>query len=149
MAKYEISHTCGHTRTVELFGKYEDRERKIEWLETQECPECAKAREARQSEEIESELGLKPLAGSDKQGAWAKSIRDPYLKQFKVMITSIETSKPEMIEAIYNWLCNKTESKFWIDNRDYFTVYANTEVKQYIRDIAMIYQDLYRPSINK
>ena len=149
MAKYEISHTCGHTRTVELFGKYEDREREIEWLESQGCPECAKAREARQSEEIESELGLKPLAGSDKQGAWAKSIRGPYLKQFKVMITSIETSKPEMIEAIYNWLCNKTESKFWIDNRDYFTVYANTEVKQYIRDIALIYQDLYRPSINK
>ena len=149
MAKYEISHTCGHTRTVELFGKYEDRKRKIEWLESQECPECAKAREARQSEEIESELGLKHLAGSEKQCAWAKSIRDPYLKQFKVMITSIETSKPEMIEAIYNWLCNKTESKFWIDNRDYFTVYANTEVKQYIRDIAMIYQDLYRPSINK
>lgn len=40
MAKYEINHTCGHTSTVQLFGKCSERERKIEWMERQECPEC-------------------------------------------------------------------------------------------------------------
>lgn len=149
MAKYNITHTCGHTRIIELFGKEADRERKIEWLESQECPECAKARVARQSEEIEAELGLSPLTGSDKQVAWAKCIRAPYLKQYKEMMPSIETSKPEMIEIMYNWLCDKSESKFWIDNRDYFNVYSNPEARQYMRDIAAIYQSLYRPAINK
>lgn len=48
MAKYTINHTCGHSREIQLFGKSAERERKIEWMESQECPQCwgAKKREA-------------------------------------------------------------------------------------------------------
>jgi len=47
MARYDINHTCGHNRTVQLYGNYTERQRKIEWYETQECPQCwgAKQRE--------------------------------------------------------------------------------------------------------
>jgi hypothetical protein len=40
MAKYTINHTCGHSREVQLFGKNIERERKIEWMESQKCPKC-------------------------------------------------------------------------------------------------------------
>lgn len=58
MAKYEVKMACGHTHTVELFGKTSDRERKIKWLEENGiCPEC-KAKEAAQGcEEIEMHYG--------------------------------------------------------------------------------------------
>jgi hypothetical protein len=42
MAKYDVEHSCGHTQVHQLFGKHTDRDRKIEWLETQECTECWK-----------------------------------------------------------------------------------------------------------
>ncbi len=52
MAQYEVNHSCGHTRTIQLFGKTKDRYSKIEWMETQDCPKCwgekKRAEEAKQ-----------------------------------------------------------------------------------------------------
>ena len=43
MAKYTITMSCGHTDTVELFGREKDRQRKIEYFEEQGlCKECYK-----------------------------------------------------------------------------------------------------------
>lgn len=39
MAKYEVNFSCGHTETIELFGKVKDRERKIAYYE--ECGCCS------------------------------------------------------------------------------------------------------------
>lgn len=50
MAKYDVTYSCGHEGTVELFGKEKDRQRKIEWYEsTGLCPECYK-KEMREKE---------------------------------------------------------------------------------------------------
>ena len=39
--KYDVRFSCGHTHTVELFGKSADRERKIKWYEEfGVCPDC-------------------------------------------------------------------------------------------------------------
>lgn len=72
MAKYEINYTCGHTSTVQLFGKCSERERKIEWMERQECPECRRKREAEEAVKVTEGLELPELEGSEKQVAWAK-----------------------------------------------------------------------------
>lgn len=40
MAKREITHACGHKQTVELYGKYDDRDRREEYLQSQPCPAC-------------------------------------------------------------------------------------------------------------
>jgi len=48
MAQYWISHTCGHSRTIQIYGKGTEPQRKIEWFEwceTQECPQCCAAKE--------------------------------------------------------------------------------------------------------
>lgn len=77
MAKYEITHSCGTKRTIQLFGKREERERKIEWLESQPCPEV-------QNEAAEKEAkaqGLVVLEGSEKQVAWANTIRCEALEE--------------------------------------------------------------------
>ena len=42
--KYEVTFSCGHTHTVELFGKTSDRERQIKYYETNGvCPDSYKA----------------------------------------------------------------------------------------------------------
>lgn len=42
MAKYTINHTCGHESEVNLVGAHRERDRKIEWLEGQQCWKCRK-----------------------------------------------------------------------------------------------------------
>lgn len=44
MAKYDVKMSCGHTETVELFGKSTDRDSKIKWLEQHgKCSNCKRA----------------------------------------------------------------------------------------------------------
>lgn len=51
MAKYTVEMSCGHTDTVELFGKDEDRKRKIEYFEAHGlCKECYKKEMQAQAE---------------------------------------------------------------------------------------------------
>jgi len=55
MAKYQITYSCGHAGTVELLGKIKERERKIDWYESQAvCPECYK----KEMQKINKEKGL-------------------------------------------------------------------------------------------
>lgn len=49
MAKYQITHTCGHTETHEIFGtnSHGERDRKEAWFATTLCSDCYKtAKEA-------------------------------------------------------------------------------------------------------
>lgn len=58
MAKYTVTHNCGHTQTHELFGPGKERERKITWLQTTECKECwiASQKKARKTQPITAEV---------------------------------------------------------------------------------------------
>lgn len=41
MAKYDVTYSCGHTGTIELYGPGAERERKIAWIErNQTCSDC-------------------------------------------------------------------------------------------------------------
>ena len=52
--KYEVKMSCGHTETIQLFGKCADRERKIEWLERYGlCEECKKEQAAKEIKKAE------------------------------------------------------------------------------------------------
>lgn len=42
MARYTITHRCGHEQTHQLYGKHSDRDRKLDWLATQDCSDCAR-----------------------------------------------------------------------------------------------------------
>lgn len=68
MAKYTISHACGHSREIQLYGKGSDRERKIGWLEGQDCPQCwaAAKRESEAKQPITATVSM--YMGTDTDG---------------------------------------------------------------------------------
>lgn len=112
MAKYTITHACGHTEEVNLFGKHADRERKIAYLESIECKDCWDAAQAAKAHEA----GLPDLTGSPKQIAWANGIRNRILSE-----------AARCIEAHPDWpdtdkwlseLKKETAARWWIDHRD-------------------------------
>lgn len=125
MAKYDVKHACGHTREYQLFGKNSERERKIEWLATQDCPDCRAAAEARRRDETIAGTIFEPvvnveLTGSEKQIAWAKSIRKIIAfdgSQFIKVKCKGEPSEKQLtlLNAVAKFMATKTESKFWIE----------------------------------
>ena len=53
--KYDITYSCGHEGTVQLFGPGKERERKLDWMKGSAlCPECYKEQRRRE----EKEMGL-------------------------------------------------------------------------------------------
>lgn len=60
--KYEVTFSCGHTGTVQLYGKGDERERKIRYFEEYGvCSECYKERRT-----VEAEIGCKHVTMSYK-----------------------------------------------------------------------------------
>lgn len=57
MAKYNVNFSCGHSDTIELFGKVSERMSRIEWLEKEGlCPECYAKLCAEQAEKREAAM---------------------------------------------------------------------------------------------
>ena len=83
--KYDVTYSCGHTATVVLFGKSEDRERKLHWMETDGmCPDCYREWQCEENNrKVREALGdiLLPqlTAKSEKQLAFAESKRSEYI----------------------------------------------------------------------
>jgi len=82
MAKYAITHSCGHTQTHALFGPGRDRERKLEWLAGTLCSDCWQAEKDRQhaaetaAAQAQAQIaGLPALTGTPKQVGWAEALR--------------------------------------------------------------------------
>lgn len=90
MAKYEIKFSCGHTETIQLYGKMKDRQRKIEYFEREGlCSECYKKAIEQEKQDLEKKAdayirsigGVAELEGSPKQIAWAEKIRKQIIGQ--------------------------------------------------------------------
>lgn len=87
MAKYTVTRACGHEEVVVLFGKIKNRDWRLENVEPSKlCYECyqvelAKRREEenREAAETAKEMQLPELTGSEKQIAWAETIRQKML----------------------------------------------------------------------
>lgn len=89
MAKYTVTHTCGHTEDVQLFGAEKERARRLSGMRNRLCATC----EAEQAAESAKASGLIPLTGSDKQIAWGNQIRAERLPQMR---KAAETAEAEM-----------------------------------------------------
>lgn len=124
MAKYDVEcPDCGCTYTVQLYGPGKDREWKLEnWDWTcDECKEKARQEENQKAATANAESGLPSLTGTEKQIAWAETIR----KQ-KIATLDEEMSRRELTDRIdkdrfyvaVGNLKSKTSARWWIDNRD-------------------------------
>lgn len=82
--KYNVTFSCGHAAEVQLFGHNKDRERTIKWYEESAlCSECYKKQQRERDKELAAKHNLPEITGvSDKQIAYADSLRSSYLRAF-------------------------------------------------------------------
>jgi hypothetical protein len=128
MAKYYITFSCGHTGTIDLVGKGSERERKLSWYQSGGvCSECFKAqreadkivKEQQKQEENGSAaanaeaMGLSALTGTEKQIAWATTIRQNFVDKVLMSKPTVKGMK------IFNYIIdNAIKASEWIDTRD-------------------------------
>lgn len=119
MAKYQVTHSCGHTETARLFGLGAERRKRIEWMERNLCTACWKAEKERARAEenervaaIAERLGFVNLRGTEKQNAWAKAIRQAV---YETVVKDNIVVNAETAAKILNL---EENAKWWIDNRN-------------------------------
>lgn len=91
MSTYTINHTCGHTINHNLLGPIKDRETRASYLETQPCLDCARAEKTQKAQEQNKDLPK--LEGTEKQIAWAETIRAQKAKELETLQADIQEMK--------------------------------------------------------
>jgi hypothetical protein len=123
MAKYTVEcPTCNTPYTVQLFGKNRDRDWKLENFDWT-CDDCkAKVRQEQGAAAAveNAAAGMAPLIGTEKQIAWAETIRK---QKFTTLNESILRADPGRIndarlQAALTNLKNRIDAHWWIDHRD-------------------------------
>jgi hypothetical protein len=115
MAKYQITHACGHSATLQLFGKSSDRKWRIEKAEQDICSDCWKEKQIeadKQAAEQNAAIGLPALTGTEKQILWAEKIRADKL----ALLDKIPGMAAYEVDAYWTWhhlrdFISKTEEK--------------------------------------
>jgi hypothetical protein len=147
MAWYYGTYSCGHDGREDIVGPTKNRQwiadRKFEGL----CYECYQAkleadREAANREALEKarEMELPELTGTEKQVAWANTLRQQVIERFEAKIkegfTPSVTKRHGITEeklraTLQNILSTKTDAKWYIDNRDIGSYQIIECMKQY------------------
>lgn len=114
--KYDVTYSCGHEGVVNLFGKRKDREYRLEYIQKGLCPDCWRAQKLNEAAEVEEREHLPELSGSEKQIAWARSIRKKLLDELEHLLNKghVKTERAEVL--IEYGFSRKTEAKWWIDH---------------------------------
>jgi hypothetical protein len=124
MAKYDVEcPSCGTGYTVQLCGPGRDREWKLaNWDWT--CDGCREKRCQEENAKAAAQnaaSGLPALTGSDKQIAWAETIRKQKLTTLEELIESRALTgridKDRFSAAVEN-LKKKASASWWIEHRD-------------------------------
>lgn len=112
-----ITHACGHEQVHFFTGFASQHDRKAQWLRTTKCRPCFVAeRNAAQADAASRDgaaiahLDLALLTGSERQVAWATTIRAGRLAALIVEPTAVNTSAWQACLPI-------TDAKWWIDHR--------------------------------
>lgn len=134
MARHTVTYFCGHDGEVDLYGPRREREDRLAWYERNRlCPDCYRERVRREREEASAKAaeanavrGLPALEGSEKQIAWAESLRAPVAERLsRVEVADAAWATPEALEAakdavvlVTEEILRQTDAKWWIDRRD-------------------------------
>ena len=135
MAKYYVNcDTCKNEMDVYLTGKIKDIEWKLSHF-TWTCDNCkqkSKEEQNKISALRNKEEGLPILVGSEKQIAWAETIRYSILENLRRQIKKIKEEKKDyyaimlnevgqqwekILELVYENVKNIEKASYWIDNR--------------------------------
>lgn len=127
MAKHTITHTCGHDVVHNLLGKSSYRQWQKERLSNEPCWECQKAARNETAQVHTEAAGLVALSGTEKQVAWANSIRLGKLAEIDKTVAEIKavpasaTEKGQRnmakLDEIVNAIRSKESASWWIEAR--------------------------------
>ena len=143
MAWEMINYSCGHSERQQFYGKNTARVRRKEWMEKGVCPDCYREQK-RIEREKESQVaagqaknsGLPQLVGSEKQIAWAETLRKNSLgasqntiRKGYVAETEEKKAQFEVAQNARKKLETETSAKWFIDNRADLDTYVHDCVK--------------------
>lgn len=128
MAKYNAIHSCGHTERVDLIGPRNSREWRLERIAQKPCDACwraeREAENAKRNAEAAKEnqaMELPALVGSEKQIAWAETVRLGILRSIDETVSNPYygrvRSHPRLQSALDS-LYGETRAHWWIDQRE-------------------------------
>ena len=109
--KYEITHICGHNQEHQMYGAEAERKSKLAWLAGQPCANCRQSAASAAAENS----NLPALSGSDKQVAWAVTIRQAAIDLMVSDLGANGFACPEDVAAAVAGL--PAAASWWIDNR--------------------------------
>ena len=143
MAKYTIDYKCGHAGVEQLYGPTRDRESHVEWARGNKlCADCY--REQRDKANAAASMtaaaqaktdSLPALTGSDKQIAWAETIRmtakahvEYCVGQYAANLQVARLDKADLSQVPTETemaefgarIMRQTAAKYWIDRRSDF-----------------------------
>ena len=125
MAKYNIKYGCGHEGCLQLIGKNDYREWRILQAECGVCPDCWKAEQQakRDAEDAAAAAEAKAqelpaLSGSEKQIAWAETIRQKFFNAISPLAEKVLPDAIDAWTAAVDSFQRETAARWWIDNRE-------------------------------
>ncbi len=152
MAWYYGTYSCGHEGRTNIVGPEKNRQQKADWIFSRLCPECHKKEKQAElqrrmidAEEKSKNMDLPTLTGTEKQIAWANTLRVKIIEKIENSIAKtdesklnnflfcrrdgskeiISTTKGEMMCALDYAVKKYTDARFWIDNRDNFKLFSD------------------------
>lgn len=122
--KVNITYSCGHEGTIEVFGKAEERERKIKYFEEYGlCPDCYKKGKQGEEKAFAVKYELPELKGSEKQISWANKIRKEKIKEFEGEKPAIRKGAgddfADFLDKFTNHYYKNNSASWWIDHREW------------------------------
>lgn len=156
MAWYYGTYSCGHEGRTNIVGPTKDRERKIEWHFSGLCPDCHKKKqeEERKSANKEAakksaEMELPELSGTEKQVAWANTLRIKAIDRINSRCAKMETAlkekgldtipgegigMKEVYDSVQFFIQSHSDARYWIEIRDEDVNLKNivSEYKKYL-----------------
>ena len=127
MAWYNGTFSCGHEGRVNVIGKIKDRQWKIDRAFNNMCPECyqkwlQEEHERKNKEALEEakEMDLPELTGTEKQVAWANTLRKNFIDTVEKRIENLkEKRKPK-------------KAKRYLETLDYILLSKKEEYQQIV-----------------
>lgn len=126
MALYNIKHSCGHTSEAQIYGPNSrgQREWKARQLAGEPCPDCRAATYRALNERaaaVATSAGWRPLTGSERQIAWAETIRADKVAELADYITSDprvpDWARDTLLGIYTEALLRETSAAEWISSR--------------------------------
>lgn len=123
MAWYSGTFACGHDGKINIVGPSKDRQWKADRAFSGLCKECYEAKSIKEKEEknraameLAKEMDLPELQGTEKQVAWANTLRQEMIEEFDTYTTNRITNDDLMLVKSYI-LETKTKASYFIENR--------------------------------